>query len=325
MKEVQKTLPVTEVQKALLASNEQVKSALNASVPGLSEMTSYLSQSTGKGIRALLLLTSSMGQEGKVPEDAKSAASAIELLHMATLIHDDVMDDADLRRGQPTLHKKFDTKSAVLCGDYLLSQSMLMITNMDKKRAEDIEDHNLLISRFSRALASVCRGEYTQHINASNLDINLLTYLKIISGKTAELFSLSAYAGAILAGESAPSEFRRFGRYLGMAFQILDDCKDYDLTEEQAKKPVGNDIKNGVITLPLILAMGKNPKLREIAKEVITAQKHTDEIVKLVRNSGGSKAAKNIAERYLQFASNSLKSVLPEKRKAMLSLLDFKG
>jgi heptaprenyl diphosphate synthase len=312
---------MTEIQKAFLVSNEQIKAALSAPVPGLSEMTSYLAQSNGKGIRALLLLTSAMDSNGNVPDDAPSAASAIELLHMATLIHDDVMDDADLRRGQPALHKKFDTKSAVLCGDYLLSQSMLMIANMGKERAEEIKDHNLLISRFSRALASICRGEYTQHINASNFDINLLTYLRIISGKTAELFSVSAYAGAIIAGEPKPDEFRRFGRYLGMAFQILDDCKDYDLTKEQAKKPVGNDIKNGVITLPLILTMRKNPEFRKIAKEVVMAQKNTDEIVMSVRNSGGSKAAKNIAERYLQFASNSLKSVLPEKQEAMLNLL----
>lgn len=312
-----------DVQKALLTSNEQIKSALNAPVPGLSEMTSYLSQSTGKGIRALLLLTSAMDANGKVPDDAPNAAAAIELLHMATLIHDDVLDDADLRRGLPALHKKFDTKSAVLCGDYLLSQSMLMIANMDIKRTEDVKDHSLLASRFSRALASVCRGEYMQHINDSNLDINLRTYLKIISGKTAELFSVSAYAGALLAEEPEPLEFRRFGRYLGMAFQIIDDCKDYELTEEQAKKPVGNDIKNGVITLPLILAMRKNPELHKLAKEVIAAQKQTDEIVRLVRNAGGSNSAKNIAERYLQFASDSLKSTLRSKREAMLKLLEL--
>jgi heptaprenyl diphosphate synthase len=312
---------MTEVQKAVLASNEQVNTILKAPVPGLSEMTSYLSQSTGKGIRALLLLTSAMDSNGRVPEDASSAAAAIELLHMATLIHDDVMDDADLRRGMLTLHKKFDTKSAIICGDYLLSQSMLMIANMGIKGTEETEDRNLLVSRFSRALAAVCRGEYMQHINASNIDINLLTYVKIISGKTAELFAISAYAGAIIAGESAPLEFRRFGRYLGMAFQIVDDCKDYELTEEQAKKPVGNDIKSGVITLPLILSMRKNPKLREIVKEVFLAQKHADEIVASVRGLDGCGEARNIANRYFELASNSLKSVLPKKQEAMLELL----
>jgi heptaprenyl diphosphate synthase len=314
---------MTEVKEALLLSSEQVKEVLCTPVPGLGDMTFYLTQSTGKSMRSLILLNAAANSENKAHDDAIKAAAGIELLHMATLIHDDVMDNADMRRGIPALHQKFGTKNAVICGDYLLSQSMLMFAGINTKRLENIEDHITLVSYISRALAGVCRGEYMQHANSGNLDMSLFRYLKIISGKTAALFSVAAYVGAII-GEESPEtahELRRFGRFTGMAFQIVDDCNDYELTEMQAQKPVGNDIKNGVITLPLVLALRKNPELRIFAKEIMLTQKNTEDFVQSVRNSGGSGAARSVAGRYVKWASDTLKNVSPAKREALLHLL----
>jgi heptaprenyl diphosphate synthase len=314
---------MTEVKEALLLSNEQVQKVLCAPVPGLCDMTSYLAQSTGKSMRSLILLNAAANSENKAHDDAIKAAAGIELLHMATLIHDDVMDNADMRRGIPALHQKFGTKNAVICGDYLLSQSMLMFAGIDTKRLENIDEHLTLVSYISRALAGVCRGEYMQHANSGNLDMSLLRYLKIISGKTAALFSVAAYVGAII-GEESPEiahELRRFGRFAGMAFQIVDDCNDYELTEMQAQKPVGNDIKNGVITLPLVLALRKNPELHVFAKEIMLTQKNTEDFVQSVRNSGGSGAARNVAGRYVKWASDTLKNVSPAKSEALLHIL----
>jgi heptaprenyl diphosphate synthase len=314
---------MTGVKEALRSSNEQVTKVLYAPVPGLSDMTSYLAQSTGKNMRSLVLLNAATNPENKVHDDAIKAATAIELLHMATLIHDDVMDDADMRRGIPALHQKFGTKNAVICGDYLLSQSMLMIAGINTKRLESLDEHFTLVSYISRALAGICRGEYMQHANSGNLDRSLLRYLKIISGKTAALFSVAAYVGAIIGEESLETahELRRFGRFMGMAFQIVDDCNDYELTQTQAQKPVGNDIKNGVITLPLVLALRKNPELHIFAKEIIGMQKNVEDLVRSVRSSGGADAARNVAGRYVKWASHTLKSVSPAKREALLDLL----
>ena len=313
-----------DVQEALAASGQNVKTALLAPVPGLGEITSYLAQSTGKGVRALLLLTAATDADGKVPDDAPKAAAALELLHMATLVHDDVIDDAPLRRGMPALHQKFDIKTAVICGDYLLSQSMMMIADMDMQRLVTAEKYISLIPGFSRALSAICRGEYSQHINKGNLDLDLFAYLKIISGKTAALFSVAAYAGAILGGESEKTarELGRFGRCMGMAFQIADDCKDYEWTQAQARKPVGNDIKGGVITLPLILAMRKDPDLRAAAKELMVTQFNTEEFIQSVREKGGGTEARKLAERYATWAVRALGNIPQKKRDALLAILN---
>ena len=320
-----------EIKVAMELYSQQIKSILHeggsvGKKSNLKEITSYLSGSMGKGARPLLLITASSDNNGLVPEDSVKAAVAIELLHMATLVHDDVMDDAPTRRGIPAVHKKFDTKSAVICGDYLLSISLSILAEMDSTRAENHEYYSQfmpLAPHFSRVLSDICKGEYSQHINTGNLDVNVLDYLRIISGKTAALFYIAAYAGGILGQESSNNskDLGRFGWLLGMAFQIADDCKDYEWTEDMALKPVANDIKNGVITLPLILAMQKDPLLRSAAKEIMANQGDLDAFIKAVRASVGSKTAKDLAQRYVLRASQSLRNIAPLKREALLSIL----
>jgi len=312
------------VQDALLSSKQQVQAVLSSASPGINDMTAYLREGMGKGVRTLLLLTAAANEDGKVPDDAPHAAAAIELLHMATLVHDDVIDDADTRRGLPSLHKKFDIKSAVICGDYLLSLSLSMIADMDRQRLYLQENSTLLAPRISRSLSAICRGEYIQHINIGNLDLDLPTYLRIISGKTAMLFVVSAYVGAVLGNESdeTAQAIGRFGRCMGMAFQIIDDCKDYEWTESQAMKPVINDIRNGIITLPLILAMRKNPELRAIAAEIVKEHGDLAVFAKSLRDIGGADAAREIALRYVTWGDRALKDVSPKKRESLSFMLN---
>ena len=310
-------------QEAMEASLGHVKQTLCAPVPGLSEMTTFLAKGTGKGIRTILLVTSAMDGQGNVPSDAPRAAAALELLHMASLVHDDVIDDATTRRGMPALHRKFDTKSAVICGDYLLSQAMLMLAEADITRLKADDEYTKLIPTVSRALATLCKGEYTQHINTGNLNITLPTYLRIIAGKTASLFSVAAYLGGAVGGESLKTtkNLGRFGRCLGMAFQIIDDCKDYEWTEMRAQKPVGSDIKSGVITLPLILAMAKNPDLHHFAKDVLDAKKDHIDFIEAVCKTGGPEAARGLARRYANWAKRTLDGLNEAKRQALLEIL----
>ena len=311
------------VQEALAVTKTGIDAVLKTNVPGLSDMTSYLAASTGKGLRALLLLTAAADADGKLPPDAPKAAAALELMHMATLIHDDVIDNASTRRGVPALHHKFGTRNAVICGDYLLSQSMLMFANMDTQRINREEDFSPPIRRVSRALSAVCRGEYLQHLNTGNLDMHLFTYLRIISGKTAALFYTAAYIGGKLGEEpqKAAQDLGRFGRYLGMIFQIYDDCKDYEWTQSRALKPVGSDIKSGVVTLPLLFAIKKNPELRGMAKEIMAAKTDAGEFIQSVLRSGGADDARVLAERYVKKAEQSLADIRPSKRDALLDIL----
>ena len=318
-----------EVQDAIALCNQRIKFALQAPGSALQEITAYLSQNTGKGVRPLLLITAAANLEGKVPEDVHIVAAALEILHMGTLVHDDVMDNALARRGMMTVHKKFDVKTAVICGDYLLSISLSMLADMDRQRLETFKDHIPLGAQFTKALSNVCKGEYAQHVNIGNLDMDVFTYLKIIYGKTASLFFVAAHAGAILGGNESVEGIKaigRFGRCLGMVFQIADDCKDYEWSEDMAKKPVTNDIKTGVITLPLILALQKDLSLREASRQAMENKKDLRLFIQALQNSGGLKGARALAKRYAVLASQALRNISPHKKEALLSILnDIKG
>ena len=323
------------IDEAILVSQQNIQNALTTTDSVFREITSYLSQSTGKGVRSKLLLTSSINKDGLVPTDATKVAAALELLHMATLIHDDVLDDALIRRGMATIHQKFDVKSAILCGDFILSLSLSMLSSVDRLRLSELSgkidkankaSKESILPRFSQALASVCKGEYLQHKNANNVDMSLYTYLRVISGKTAALFYVATYAGGILADETEENtqNLARFGRCLGMIFQIIDDCKDYKWTEEMAQKPVVSDLKNGVITLPLILAIKNDPPLRNIVKDFIAIQKAQNDFehfLKALHNAKGVESAEHLANRYVKSAIKAIKGIAPKKRDALLKIL----
>jgi heptaprenyl diphosphate synthase len=268
------------------------------------------------------MLLASANEKGEVSSDLPKAAAALELIHMATLIHDDIIDNAETRRGFPALHKQFDSKKAVLCGDYLLAISLSMLADIDAERLGNISNYNPIAREFANALASVCEGEYIQSVNTYNIDLDLFTYLKIISGKTASLFYIAAYAGAVLGGEDLKiaKKIGQFGRNFGMAFQILDDLKDYTWSREEAKKPVLNDLKNGIITLPLVLALKKTPNLREILDFKMLAVDHIYEKVKL---SDGIKESIGLVKRYKYKAERSIEKISVEKKENLLTILEL--
>ena len=313
----------TDMDTGLQEASRLVNAAMTGIKGSMGELTAYLAKVTGKGIRTQVLLCAAMDEEGRVPEDSAKAAAAIELLHMATLIHDDVIDDADFRRGHPTLHKKFGNKGAVLCGDYLLSLSILTLTGMETENNKIIGAYSQYSPKLAKALAAVCQGEFDQHLHNGNIDLPIFTYLRIIAGKTAALFYFAAFLGGMIGGEDEANVLAlgRYGRQLGMVFQIIDDCKDYEWSESKAQKPVGNDPKNGVITLPLILALAKNPSLRKQAQEVIRDRSVATSLLAAVRGSNGSGMARDLARRFEQKAVYALEGIHVRKREALLSLL----
>lgn len=162
------------------------------------------------------------------------------MLHLATLVHDDVIDDADLRRGIPTLQRMYGRRTAVICGDYLLAASLRLAAQVgDRERYLDL--------RLPDYVGRICLGELGQHLNNGNLELTAYRYLKIIGGKTAALFEAAFYAGALFFTEEERliRRYARLGRQIGMIFQLTDDCIDFESDEATAKKPVRSDYEQG--------------------------------------------------------------------------------
>lgn len=269
--------------------------------------TSHLSKARGKFIRTHSVLSCAMNEANQIHEDAVTFAAAIEILHLATLVHDDIMDEAVMRRGIETVQKKFGRKTAVICGDYLLSAALKEITNAERKK--EYEDYYL-----PNYIDRICMGELRQHLNNGNLSLSMYRYLSIINGKTAALFEASFYAGAILSetDEKRMRRYRNLGRYIGLIFQLTDDCIDYEEDEVTAKKNVQSDYEQGVITLPLIYTLEQDNELRNKAERQAVTK---EEIKASVQRMGGISFTQSISRRYYKKAEKIIEMLVLSKEK----------
>lgn len=275
---------------ALELVKDQVNKALASAPAIIRQFTGYLTESSGKYIRAMSLLICAQDKDGMIHPNAVKAAAAVEIVHLASLVHDDIIDDADVRRGKVTLQKKFGKRTAVICGDYLFCMAVKMAStgsDREKYMKLDVPDY---ISR-------VCLGELRQHIQNGYFDLSIRQYLKIISGKTAALFEASFCAGAVLSETEQPvvKKYMKLGRFIGMIFQIKDDCLDFEKTQDVVKKPVQSDYEQGVITLPLIHAFKNMLGLKEKAQNNALSR---DEINQAVQKTGGLSFTHMLAKRY---------------------------
>lgn len=278
--------------------------------------TSHLTLSHGKFVRARAVLACALDGDGCIHRDAVVFAAAIELLHLATLVHDDIMDDANLRRGVVTLQKKFGKKTAVICGDYLLAAALrefAQVEDKDKYRNVNMPDY----------VQQICMGELRQNMNNFNYGLSMFRYLSIINRKTAALFEASYFAGAII-GEQDENRlrlYRRLGRYTGVIFQLTDDCIDYECDAKTAGKNVQLDYEQGVITLPVIYTFDSQPRLRERAEAKALS---TEELLAEVKKSGGVDFTHRTAGRYYEKARAALAELklLRQKEELLGELLD---
>lgn len=281
--------------------------------------TRHLARSVGKFIRAASVIACAQDEEGNIPERAVKLAAAVEILHLATLVHDDIIDDADLRRGETTLQKKYGKRTAVICGDYLLCMALKLTASISERSDAD-EYMDLQMPDY---LSRVCLGELNQHVNNGNIDLTVHQYLRIISGKTAALFEASFFAGAALATKDRQTlrKFARLGKNIGMIFQLTDDCMDFEETKEAAKKPVQSDYEQNVITLPLIHAFKNLTDFRRKAKEQKLSR---EEINEAVKNTGGLNYTRFVAERYYNKSLEIIKTldITEEKADRLKTILD---
>jgi len=297
----------------LQSIEDQMALTVTSDLPILSETSLHLLKAGGKRIRPVLVLLA--GKFGDYSlETLKKVAVPLELIHMATLVHDDVIDDAETRRGQLTVKSKWDNRIAMFTGDYIYAKALTVITDLDKPRVHQI---------LSGTIVQVCIGEMEQIRDFFNVEQSVRNYLRRIRRKTALLIAISCQLGAIATGAPAKTcnALYRFGYNLGMNFQIMDDLLDLCGTEKAIGKPPGSDLRQGNITLPVLYAL-REDSIRDRLLAEIEAIKQSDgrsnssAAVKWVRSSEGIKEAERMAERYIAKALKALESLpdIPAKR-----------
>ncbi len=307
------------VENKLMLVEEKIKSKLDSNVELVQKMTDYHLDTGGKRLRALLTLGSSkLCGYTKGTRDINLAA-CVELIHAATLMHDDVIDNASIRRGKKTPNKIWGNHSSVLAGDYLLSRCFEMM----------VEDGNIEVLKLLSSTSSIiAQGEILQLQHKGEVDMLEETYLKIISSKTAELFAAATKVGAILSEmktkEKEALEF--YGRNLGLTFQIADDTLDYNSELKLFGKNIGQDFYEGKITLPIILLFQKAYKdEKETLKKTFAKEERNQNdlnyTLSLIKKYDIINSCYQKAKHYINLSSNSLSVFKDSEEKNILENL----
>lgn len=295
---------------------EELYASINTTNLDLKRSSVHLLRAGGKRIRPVFVLLG--GKSGQYDlEKLKPVAVSLELIHMATLVHDDVIDNAETRRGKPTVKSKWDNRVAMYTGDYLLAKALETITQLDNPKLHAI---------FSKALVDMCLGEIEQIKALYEWNQSLRTYFLRIKRKTALLMAISCQLGGIAchADDKTVEALRRYGYYVGMAFQITDDILDFTGSEQQLGKPAGSDLLQGNVTLP-VLAAFKDPSVKQnIIAQFEENNPNMKHIIQLVTDSGGIEEAKQIANRYLNKARQALQPITHSYSKhTLMQIADF--
>ncbi len=307
------------VDEKLILVEEKIKSKLSSKVSLVDEMTNYHLRTGGKRLRALLTLGSAkICGYSKGSRDVNLAA-CVELIHAATLMHDDVIDNSEIRRGKKTLNSIWGNHSSILVGDYLLSRCFEMM----------VEDGNLeILKLLSTTSAEISQGEVLQLQHKGEIDMLEETYLKIISAKTASLFAAATKVGSILSNKKnkIKEALEFYGKNLGLTFQIADDSLDYNSELKFFGKKIGNDFYEGKVTLPIILLYQKaNIKEKSELKKLFEKnQRNEDELKKvllMIKNYNIISDCYSRADYFINLASNSLSIFDESKEKEILKNL----
>jgi octaprenyl-diphosphate synthase len=306
------------IQEDLGKVKDRLRSISQIDFPWLSEQLRYVVKGIGKGIRPALTLLSGKFYKYDLTYLLPMAVS-VELMHTATLVHDDAIDKAIIRRGQATINQIWGEDIAVLMGDYLFAKAGEFVADTQTPR---------VIKLFSQTLGTISSGEISQYLGAFKLEQSRENYLHRIYGKTASLFSLATESGAILsqAPEESVAILREYGDNLGIAFQIVDDILDFTSTEEAMGKPVGSDLTQGTLTLPAMLLLERYPEDNPVKKLFKTRDKKNIALaIEMVRNSPIIEECYQAASEYCHKACRNL-DLLPgdnTNRQALSDMADY--
>ena len=309
----------TSVEDKLILVEERISSKLSSKVDLIHKMTDYHIKTGGKRLRALLTLESAKLCGYKKGGRDINLAACVELIHAATLMHDDVIDKAEIRRGKKRLNSIWGNQSSILVGDYLLSRCFEMM----------VEDGNLEVLRLLSSTSSeIAQGEVLQLEHKGEIDMLEETYLKIISSKTASLFSAATKVGSILAEKELKYKeaLEFYGKNLGLTFQIADDTLDYNSELKLFGKKIGNDFFEGKITLPIILLYQKisdkdKIKLKSYFDKEERQIGELDYVLNLIKKNNIINECYKKAEHFINLASNSLSVFKESQEKDVLQNL----
>tara|TARA_Y100001968_G_scaffold189649_1_gene173810 strand:+ start:136 stop:1107 length:972 start_codon:yes stop_codon:yes gene_type:complete len=309
-------LPVERDLEDLLSD---LRSLIGAGHPILQAAAEHLFSAGGKRLRPgiVLLLSRALNPQRDLSPRHRRLAEITEMIHTASLVHDDVVDEAAIRRGVPTVHSQFNYRVAVLAGDFLFAQASWHLANLD----------NLdVVKLLSRVIMDLADGEVKQGLYRYDSGQSLSTYLEKSYCKTASLIANSAQAAGVLS-DLSEYEFKKlhtFGRQLGLAFQVVDDILDFTSNDQQLGKPAASDLATGYLTAPALYALEEKPALATLIDREFSSSGDLEEALELVRNSNAISRTRDLAEKFAKDSRDAI-DWLPESpyRTALMQLPDF--
>lgn len=300
------------------AVNATILDRMGSDVPLIKQLAAYIISSGGKRVRPLLTLAATQLYQGDMCR-AQNLAACVEFIHTATLLHDDVVDESDKRRGQDTANTVFGNQASVLVGDFLFSRAFQMM----------VDDGSLEVLRIlSDASAVIAEGEVMQLMTTGNLDTDMEQYLSVIRAKTAALFAAATEIGPVIAGadEAQINAMRDYGMALGMAFQIADDILDYSPAQKKIGKNIGDDFKEGKITAPVLFALeSADAEEKAFWKRTFVdgdqTQSDIETALSIIEKHDCIRKSKDLASRYARVAEDTLKVLGEGEIQGFLSAL----
>jgi len=299
--------------------SENLKHLVGNSHPILYAAAEHLFGAGGKRIRpAIVLLVSraTMLEQDITPRHRR-LAEITEMIHTASLVHDDVVDESEMRRGVPTVHSLFGNRIAVLAGDFLFAQSSWYLANLDNLE---------VVKLLSQVIMDLAAGEIQQGLNRFNSGITIETYLEKSYYKTATLIANSAKAAGVLSEVSPEiaNHLYNYGRHIGLAFQIVDDILDFTSESETLGKPAGSDLKSGNFTAPVLFALSEKPYLEVLIEREFAQQGDLEQALGLIADSQGIQKARELATHHANLAVEHLAVLSPsESREALMNIAEY--
>ncbi|MBD2524601.1 solanesyl diphosphate synthase [Nostoc sp. FACHB-133] len=301
----------------LLADN--LKQLVGNRHPILFAAAEHLFGAGGKRIRPaiVLLISRATMLEQDITPRHRRLAEITEMIHTASLVHDDVVDESDVRRGVPTVHSLFGNRIAILAGDFLFAQSSWYLANLDNLE---------VVKLLSEVIMDLATGEIQQGLNRFDAGISIETYLQKSYYKTASLIANSSKAAGLLSEVSRETveHLYSYGRHFGIAFQIVDDILDFTSTTDTLGKPVGSDLKSGNLTAPVLFALAEKPSLEVLIEREFAQDGDLEQALALIQDSQGIHQARELAAHHAKLAIEHL-AVLPpsESHQALINIAEY--
>ncbi len=307
------------VEADLLVLTENLKNLVGTRHPILYAAAEHLFSARGKRVRpaiVLLLARATMRPQEITPRHRR-LAEITEMIHTASLVHDDVIDESEVRRGVDTVHKLFGNRVAILAGDFLFAQSSWYLASLDNLE---------VVKLLSQVIMDLAEGEIQQGLNRFDSSLSLEAYLEKSYYKTASLIANSSKAVGVLSEKSAEisDHLYNYGRHIGLAFQIVDDILDFTGSTEALGKPAGSDLKSGNLTAPALFALEEKPYLETLISREFAQDGDLEQALTLIQDSQGIDLARQLATHHTQQAIEHLQVLQPcEEREALIKLADY--